>query len=94
VIEGYHVGFKADGSMNHVTDMDCSKIKTDLQQSALDKIISTRIRVARNLKAFPLNPAGTKESRLEIIDLMEKVTSKFEGELAGKFYRHTGMSEE
>jgi creatine kinase len=43
----------------------------------LEKIITTRIRVARNLAFFPLNPAGTKETRLEIADLMEKVTSKF-----------------
>lgn len=30
VIEGYHVGYKVDGSMKHVTDMDVNKITTDL----------------------------------------------------------------
>lgn len=46
--------------MKHITDMDSSKIKTGLEKSALDKIITTRIRMARNLSFFPLNPAGTK----------------------------------
>jgi len=60
VIEGYHVGYKLDGTMNHVTDMDVEKITTDLETNAQSKIISTRIRCARNLSFFPLNPAGSK----------------------------------
>lgn len=59
VIEGYHVGYKVDGSMKHITDMDVNKITTDLSDKAKSKIISTRIRVARNLDFFPLNPGGT-----------------------------------
>ena len=49
VIEAYHKGFKMDGSMKHVTDKDVSKITEDLVPAAKSKIISTRIRVARNL---------------------------------------------
>lgn len=37
------------------------------------QIISTRIRVARNLSMFPLNPGGSLESRLAIADMMDKV---------------------
>ncbi len=55
VIEGYHKGFKI-GVNTHVTDMDVSKITTDLTDLAKSKIVSTRIRVARNLSFFPLNP--------------------------------------
>ena len=58
VIERYH-NLKVDECV-HVTDMDPSKIKIDLSESAKSKVISTRIRVGRNLKAFPLNPGGTK----------------------------------
>ena len=94
VIEGYHKGYKMDGSMKHVTDMDSSKIKTTLEKSALEKIITTRIRMARNLSFFPLNPAGTKQTRLEIAELMEKVFKNFTGDLAGTFYRHTDMTPE
>lgn len=64
VIEGYHKGYNMDGSMKHVTDMDSGKIKTELEKSALEKIITTRIRMARNLSFFPLNPAGSKQTRL------------------------------
>lgn len=60
VVEGYHKGYKMDGSSKHITDMDSSKIKVELEKTALDKIITTRIRMARNLSFFPLNPAGTK----------------------------------
>ena len=63
MIESYHDGFKMATS-KHVTDLDVNKITTDLSASAKSKIISTRIRVARNLVMFPLNPGGTKETRL------------------------------
>ena len=72
VVEGYHKGFKV-GEHKHVTDLDPHKIKIALSASAQKKIISTRIRVARNLGFFPLNPGGTKETRLEIAALMGKV---------------------
>ena len=94
VVEGYHVGYKLDGSMNHVTDMDASKIKIDLTPQAKSKIISTRIRVARNLAFYPLNPGGTRQTREEIAGLMSKVFDTLEGDLAGQFYRHTTMTPE
>ena len=92
VIERYHVGYKLDGSMQHITDMDASKIKIDLTPEAKSKIISTRIRVARNLAFFPLNPGGTRETREEIAALMKKVFDTLEGDLAGQFYLHTTMT--
>ena len=64
IIEDYHAGYKTDGSMEHVTDMDSSKIETELEEETKAKIVSTRIRVARNLSSFPLNTGGTKETRL------------------------------
>jgi len=94
VIENYHVGYKLDGTMNHITDMDVSKIEIDLTQAAKDKIISTRIRVARNLAFFPLNPGNTRETREEIAALMQKVFDTLEEDLAGTFYLHTSMTPE
>jgi protein-arginine kinase len=72
VIEAYHEGFKV-ATNTHVTDLDVNKITTDLTDAAKQKVISTRIRVARNLAMYPLNPGGSKESRVEICDLMEQV---------------------
>ena len=94
VIENYHVGYKLDGTMNHITDMDVSKIEIDLTTAAKEKIISTRIRVARNLAFFPLNPGNTRQTREEIAALMQKVFNTLEGDLAGTFYLHTAMTSE
>jgi len=46
---------------------------SDLAQS---KIITTRIRAARNLAGHPLNPAGTKESRLLIESIAKEAFTK------------------
>jgi hypothetical protein len=73
VIQGYHKGFDIN-TTKHVTDMDPSKIETELTAAAQSKIISTRIRVARNLKMFPLNPGGDKAQRIAITELMSKVS--------------------
>lgn len=94
VIEHYHTGYKPDGSMKHVTDLDVNKITIDLVANAKSKIISTRIRVARNLKFMPLNTAGTKETRLAIEELMKKVFAKLPKGLAGTYYSHASTSPE
>lgn len=93
VIEKYHVGFKV-ASSKHVTNMDPSSLTEELRPSAMERIISTRIRCARNLARFPLNPAGTLQTRLEVIDLVEKVCEGLDGELKGTLYRHSTMSDE
>lgn len=92
VIEAYHKGYKVDGTMEHVTDIDVSKIIIDLTPTAKQKVISTRIRVARNLAFFPLNPGGTRKSREDIASLMKKVFDGLKGDLAGQFYLHTTMT--
>ena len=93
VIEAYHEGFKIATS-KHITDLDVTKITTDLTPSAKSKVVSTRIRVARNLAMFPLNPGGSVDSRLKICDLMEKVFATLPSDLSGKFFRHTTMTPE
>ena len=70
VIEDYHGGYTPD--RKHVTDLDPSKLVGDIDDKSMIK--TTRIRVARNLYGFPLNPSSTKEQRLAIEKLMIKVT--------------------
>jgi protein-arginine kinase len=93
VIEAYHDGFKI-ATQKHITDLDVEKITIDLSESAKSKIISTRIRVARNLNMYPLNPGGSKETIIEIADLMEKVFDTLSADLKGHFLRHTTMTPE
>ena len=100
VIEAYHKGFSMEkGSDLKGTPserMDPAKIPFDLTESAQTKIISTRIRVARNLSMFPLNPGGSRESREEIAALMGKVYDGIaeDSALKGEFFLHTTMSDE
>ena len=49
-------------------------------------IISTRIRVGRNLADFPLGPGISKEKRNQVEKLVSGVLSNMEGELAGTYY--------
>jgi protein-arginine kinase len=99
VIEAYHKGFSMSvGTQLQGTAserMDASRIRVKLTETAQTKIISTRIRVARNLAMFPLNPGGSRESREEIATLMSKVYAGLAGtDLAGDFFLHTKMSDE
>lgn len=82
VIEAYHGGYTPD--KKHTTDLDPSKLVGDIEDKSMIK--STRIRVARNIYGFPLNPSSTKEQRLEIEELMRKVFDTLEGDLAGTYY--------
>ena len=53
---------------------------------------STRIRVGRNLKGFPLGPGVSKEQRLKIMNTVVEACQTFEGDLKGTFYPLEGMS--
>lgn len=100
VIEKYHSGFSMEkGSDLKGTSserMEPGRIAVDLSNSAKDKIASTRIRLARNLSMFPLNPGGSRETREDVIALMTKVyaTIPTDSDLAGELFLHTTMSEE
>lgn len=101
VIEAYHKGFSMEKGSELVGTaadrMDPAQIKTDLSESAQEKIISTRIRCARNLSMFPLNPGGDRESREAIAALMAKVYAglpESNPDLAGEFFLHSTMSDD
>jgi len=51
----------------HVSDMDAGALKNaEFHVEDAVRIMSTRIRVGRNLHDYPLGPGVTKEQRLEI----------------------------
>ena len=65
VIEDYH---KHKPDDEHVSDMDASKLKCPpLPRDEAKMIVSTRIRVGRNLEGYPLAPGVTKKQRDEIM---------------------------
>ncbi len=89
LIADYH-GFTG----NHVTDFDVSKIPTEPVDPTGEAIVSTRIRVGRNLKGYPLAPMISKEQRLEVMNCAAQAfKEKFSDDLAGDFYPLEGMDE-
>ncbi|ESO82080.1 hypothetical protein LOTGIDRAFT_179932 [Lottia gigantea] len=91
VIKRYHDGYNVT-KRKHVTNINADEITTKWTAHSKEHILSSRVRVARNIASFPLNPTGSKESRLAICDLMERLFQNLQGGLTGKFYRHTEMS--
>lgn len=58
-----------------------------------DAIVSTRIRVGRNLAEYPLGPGITNAQRKEIEDKVAKACQSFTGDLAGTYYPLNNLSE-
>jgi creatine kinase len=79
--------------MKHKTDTNADHIRNSLSPAAEKLIISSRIRVARNLaKPFVMNPNGTAETRLAVLDMVRKCSATFPSDLAGKVYAHAEMT--
>ncbi len=57
-------------------------------------IVSTRIRVGRNLADYPLGPGLSKEQRLEVMNKVKSALDTFEGDLKGTFYPLDSMDKE
>jgi protein-arginine kinase len=92
IVEDYH-GHKHDAK--HVSDMDYTKLHTPpfpADEAAFIK--STRIRVGRNLADFPLGPGLSKDQRKQIEATVTKALSTFDGELGGKYYALTSLTEQ
>ena len=92
VVEDYHkhgVNDKHVSNMNY-KELDCPPF-SDVEAGM---ILSTRIRVGRNLADYPLGPGITKEQRNEVEAKVSGVLSKFTGELGGKYYSLKTMSKE
>ncbi|MEA3491604.1 MAG: phosphagen kinase [Campylobacterota bacterium] len=57
-------------------------------------ILSTRIRVGRNVAGMPLGPAITKEQRDQVESSVVEALKRLDGLLAGDYYPLLGMSRE
>ena len=61
IIEDYHKHAK---NAKHISDMDYTKLNCPpFSEEESSHIVSTRIRVGRNLADFPLGPGISKEQR-------------------------------
>ena len=92
VIEDYH-GHGKDAT--HTSDMTSEGLENDeLPEEDAAMIVSTRIRVGRNLADYPLGPGVSKEQRLEIMNKVVEAAGNFDDDLKGEFYPLEGMSKE
>lgn len=66
--------------------MEYTKLNCPAFSEEDDKMInSTRIRIARNLAAYPLGTCVTSEDRKEIEKLIVSALNEFDGQLKGKY---------
>ena len=90
IIREYH-GFGPDD--RHVSDMDPSHLEAGNPDPEGRYILSTRIRVGRNLHCFPLGPGLARRERLIVECMVSDALEALTGELAGTYYPLEGMSE-
>ncbi len=79
----------------HVSDLDHSKIAhlADLDPTG-GQILSTRIRVGRNLAGLPFAPLISRADRKSVEERVVAVLGTLEGDLAGSYYSLVNMNEE
>jgi len=71
------------------TKLDCPEFTREEKSY----ILSTRIRVGRNLADFPLGPGISKDQRDQVEHYVVTALNKFEGDLKGRYYALGSMSE-
>ncbi len=93
VIEGYHRGYKL--STGHGRDLNPAHLGAAAENPdpTGEFISSTRIRVARNLRGFPLPCKVNVEQRREIERRAVEALNSLDGELAGQYYSLTTMDD-
>ena len=91
IIEAYHGFGREDKHQSNLNPDDLNAPNPDPEG---EFILSTRIRVGRNVDNLPLGPAITKEQRDEVESSVVEGLKTLEGELAGEYYPLLGMSKE
>jgi len=91
IIGEYH-GFSPNDM--HKSNLNPDDLKAPNPDPEGKYILSTRIRVGRNIANLPLGPAITKEQRDEVEKQVSYALNSLSGELLGTYYPLSGMSEE
>ena len=88
IIREYH-GFGPES--RHISDMDPEYLHGENPDPDGEFVLSTRIRVGRNLHCFPLGPNISRRERLIVECMVSDALMSLEGELAGRYYPLLGM---
>ena len=91
IIEDYH-GFKPED--RHQSNLNPNDLNAPNPDPDGEFIISTRIRVGRNVANMPLGPAISKEQRDLVESIVVEGLKLLDGDLKGSYYPLYGMSKE
>ena len=91
IIEAYHGFGKEDMHQSNLNPDDLNAPNPDPEGKY---IVSTRIRVGRNVDDMPLGPAISREQRNQVESLVVEGLEELDGELEGSYYPLLGMSKE
>ena len=91
IIEEYHKPHKVTDS--HPADFDPSHLDAPNPDPDDKYIISTRIRVARNVKSYGLTPTLRKDERVEVEKKVVEVLESLTDDLKGTYYPLSGMDD-
>uniref|UniRef100_A0A8C8RYT0 Creatine kinase U-type, mitochondrial n=1 Tax=Pelusios castaneus TaxID=367368 RepID=A0A8C8RYT0_9SAUR len=90
VIQERHNGYNPR-TMKHPTDLDASKIKSGYFDERY--VLSSRVRTGRSIRGLSLPPACTRAERREVEKVTVDALSGLTGDLAGRYYRLSEMTE-
>merc|ERR1719308_198496 len=90
IIEARHNGYRKTDK--HKTDLDASKIKMD-EPFDENYVLSSRVRTGRSIRGYALPPWCTRAERRQVEKLSCEALSKLDGELKGKYYSLTTMTD-
>ncbi len=91
IIESYH-GFRQ--SDTHQSNLNPDDLQAPNPDPEGEYILSTRIRVGRNVADLPLGPAITKAQRNKVESEVSAALNSLTGSLSGSYYSLGDMSEE
>jgi len=89
VIDQRHGGYPK--SAKHPTDLDSSKIRGGQLDSKY--VLSSRVRTGRSIRGLTLPPICSRAERREVERVVTDALSNLKGELAGKYYPLSKMTD-
>lgn len=78
--------------LKSVHDLGNSDDLVELPNDYKEKVKSTRVRVGRTVKGYPMQAKLTREKRVELAGKIEEALKLLDGELAGTYYPLNKMS--
>ncbi|MEN8138905.1 MAG: phosphagen kinase [Bacteroidota bacterium] len=90
IIKDYHGFGKSD---QHQSNLNIDDLDIDNPDPDGKYVLSTRIRVGRNLKNIPLGSMISNEERNDIADIIQSALAKLTGDLSGNYYALNNMPE-